>query len=444
MKKLWLALLPAAFASLAAAGELDRLVRDIQETRAQERRLDEERASRFLADKNRQKQLLNDAKAALAKAEADSKALRAEFGANEAKLAELGAQLKTQSGELGVLFGAVREFAGAFKTDLENSLISAQWPNRGEALDALIRSKELPDIAQLENLWLGALLEMTESGKVVAFHGRLTDSAGAERETAIYRIGPFSAVAEGKYLRYAPETGQLLELPRQPAREYLSLARDFATVQGDFARVAIDPTRGQVFELAMHIPNAWERIDQGGVIGYIIIALGLAGLVIVVARLASLHRTGRKMLAQLADPAKRRDDNPLGRVLAVAGDCPDGNVEKLELQLDEAILRETPALERGLALLKLLIAVAPLLGLLGTVTGMIQVFQSITQYGSGDPRLMAGGIAEALVTTMLGLEVAIPLSFLYSLLNVRSRALVQILDEQSAGILSQSLERGEA
>lgn len=441
MKRIVGALLLVGSLSGATAGELDDLLTQVQQSRSQAQRIDAERQARFLADQSQQQQLLDSTKAALAKAEADSKALRAEFTANEVKLAELGAALKQQSGELGDLFGAVREFAGTLKADLDNSLTSVQFPGRGQALDALARSQELPNMTQLENLWLAVLQEMTETGKSTRFKGAVTTAAGEERQADIYRIGAFSALADGKYLRYAPETRQLLEFPRQPDRQFLALARNLDAPGGQIVKAAVDPSRGVVLDLAMQIPTTAERIQQGGMIGYIIIVLGLIGAAMVLSRLWLLRGIGRKMREQLADLSDYRSDNPLGRVLAVAGESPDSSVETLELQLDEAVLRELPVLERGQAFIKLLIAVAPLLGLLGTVTGMIQVFQSITLHGSGDPRLMAGGIAQALVTTMLGLEVAIPLSFLYSLLVARSRTLVNILDEQSAGILSQHLER---
>jgi len=444
MSKTFATLLLASLAWTAHAGELDDLLRQVQESRAQESRMDEQRKSRFLADKNQQQKLLNETKAALAKAEADSKALREAFAANEKKLGELTAALKSHSGELSDLFGGVREFAGTLKADLDNSLISAQFPDRGAKLEIMAKNKELPNIQQLEDLWFAALQEMTESGKVVRFNGEVTNALGADRQAEIYRIGAFSALADGKYLRYTPETGQLVELPRQPDREYLSLAGNLRQPQGEWVKVAVDPARGVVLDLAMQVPTTVERLKQGGVIGYIIIVLGIIGAIIVLTQLWILRRTGLKMTAQLADMSAYRNDNPLGRVLAVAGENPNASVEKLELQLDEAVLRELPALERGQPLVKLLIAVAPLLGLLGTVTGMIQVFQSITLHGSSDPRLMAGGIAEALVTTMLGLEVAVPLSFLYSLLIARSRTLTHILDEQSAGLLCQNLEKRQA
>ncbi len=434
---IWLTTLPG----IPLAGALDDLLRGIQQSRQQETRLDEERKARFLADKNDQQQRLNDTRAALAKAEADSKTLRAEFAANETKLTELATRLKNQTGELGDLFGAVREFASDLEGDLQNSVISAQLPGRAKALEPLTQSKELPTIGQLEALWISVLQEMTESGKVVRFPGQVTMASGETQKADIYRLGAFTTLANDKYLRYAPETGQLVELPRQPAREYRSLASNLRNSTEPFIKVAIDPARGVVLDLAMQLPTTTERVKQGGMIGYLIILLGVVGALLVLNRLWQLRQIGKNINAQLADMSTYRPDNPLGRVLAAASESNSHSVETLELQLDEALMRELPVLERGQALIKLLIAVAPLLGLLGTVTGMIQVFQSITLHGSSDPRLMAGGIAEALVTTMLGLEVAIPLSFLYSLLVARSRTLVNILDEQSAGLLSQCIEQ---
>ena len=117
------------------------------------------------------------------------------------------------------------------------------------------------------------------------------------------------------------------------------------------------------------------------------------------------------------------------------------NVETLELKLAEAIFREMPKLTRSLLFIKIISVVAPLMGLLGTVTGMIQTFQAITLYGTGDPKLMAGGISQALVTTVLGLTVAIPMVLLHTLVSGRSKRIVQVLQEQSAGIIAEHSER---
>ncbi len=216
-----------------------------------------------------------------------------------------------------------------------------------------------------------------------------------------------------------------MELARQPESRYLDLAEDFiAAKPGQRADIGIDPTRGVLLSLLIQKPDLLERIGQGGIIGYIILLLGAIGLVVAMVRLIQLHGTGRKMEHQLHDLQTANADNPLGRVILASEQSLAGNLENLELLLDEAITQEVPKLEKGLSMIKLLAGVAPLLGLLGTVTGMIATFQTISLFGTGDPKLMASGISQALVTTMLGLMVAIPLLFLHSLLASRSRTLV--------------------
>ena len=113
----------------------------------------------------------------------------------------------------------------------------------------------------------------------------------------------------------------------------------------------------------------------------------------------------------------------------------------LELKLAEAVLSEPPKLEQGLTLLKIIAAVAPLMGLLGTVTGMIITFQAITIFGAGDPKAMAGGISSALVTTVLGLLVAIPTVLLHTVVNGRSQRIIHVLNEQATGIVAEHSER---
>jgi biopolymer transport protein ExbB len=149
-----------------------------------------------------------------------------------------------------------------------------------------------------------------------------------------------------------------------------------------------------------------------------------------------LFVTGRKVESQKKN-SRPDPGNPLGRILAVASDNPDVDREQLELMLDEAVLRESGKLESLVWLVRIVSVVAPLMGLLGTVTGMIRTFQSITLFGAGDPRMMAGGISEALVTTMLGLVTAIPLVLLHAALANNTKKIVDTLDEQSAGLIAQ-------
>ena len=351
----------------------------------------------------------------------------------------LQAELNTRSGNLGELFGTVRHTAGDLQALLRDSLVSAQYPERAEWLDILAKSKQLPSITELERFWLLLQQEIIQSGQVSRFKAQVTNTDGVTEPREVIRISVFTAIADGRYLYFHPDRNRFSVLSRQPGGQMQKLAASFASHTGGYAPMIIDPTRGGLLSMLTKIPTLPERVQQGGAIGYIILAIGLFGVALVLLRLTALGRVTAKMNRQLQEPGQATEDNPLGRVLLAAGDAGDRDIDAIELLLDEAILRETPALQRGLGLLKLLAAVAPLLGLLGTVTGMILTFQSITLFGTGDPKLMAGGISQALVTTVLGLIVAIPLLFSHTLLASRSRTLIQILDEQSAGLIARQV-----
>ncbi len=418
--------------------DLDQLLREVKKSQGVQGKINKTREAHFIAEKNQQQKLLAVAKAELHTQERLSEQLKSKLDSNEEVLGQLETELKNRSGVLGELFGVARQAAGDLKADLENSIISQQFPDRTKQLDELVNNKALPTIDQLESLWFTLQQEMTESGKIVHYQTEILTASGEPKPAKVVRIGGFNALAEGQYLRYLPETGKLAELARQPGRKYTSLATDFMEATSGQADVAIDPTRGVMLSLLIQTPNAFERIKQGGIIGYIILALGIAGFVYAIWRLVTLTSIGAKMTQQMEN-TELDNTNPLGRVLAATQQNGAQDTETFELLLDEAITKEIPPLEKGQSMIKLLAAVAPLLGLLGTVTGMIATFQSISLFGTGDPKLMASGISQALVTTMLGLVVAIPLLFLHSLVASRSRTLVQILDEQSAGLLSKRL-----
>jgi len=429
-----------AFSLPGQAMDLDQLLNKVRQHQQQISQMNQERERRFLAEKKHRRQLLADAKRELAQLEQQAAQLKKQFEDNRQSLGKLEEKLNASSGVLGEIVGTVRQVAGDLKAGLRQSLVSAQYPHRSEQLSPIADSTKLPTIEQLNTLWYLLLQEMTEAGKVVRFQTRVLDWKGEPSQQEVIRIGTFNAISGEGYLRFLPETETLMVLPRQPSGSLLSLAKEFMTAQGDWAPVAIDPSRGTLLDLLVHAPDWRERIQQGGLIGYLILALGLMGLVIVVIRLIYLLKVGTQVESQLAELDAPKEDNPLGRIFKTTLDTKHTDPENLEALLDEAILREIPPLERGQALVKLITAVAPLLGLLGTVTGMIQTFQAISLFGTGDPKLMAGGISQALVTTLLGLSVAIPLLFLHSLLVNRSRTIIQILEEQSAGLISMILE----
>jgi biopolymer transport protein ExbB len=420
---------------------LDHLLRQVEDAHQQDARIRKQREQRFLSENENQKALLQKLRTRVAVQRDRSQQLRQQHADNEQALQTLQAELHSRSGNLGELFGTVRQTAGDLQALLRDSLVSAQYPQRAEWLDILAKSKQLPGITELERFWLLLQQEINESGQVSRFTAPVTAGDGVTKTREVIRVSVFTAIADGKYLQYVPENNRFTVLSRQPAGHLQKLASSFARQSGGYAPMIIDPTRGGLLSMLTRTPTLVERVQQGGIIGYIILAIGASGLLLVVLRLSSLGRVAGRMKRQLAEPGKADTDNPLGRVLLAAGDAGDPDIDAIELLLDEAILRETPALQRGLGLLKLLAAVAPLLGLLGTVTGMILTFQSITLFGSGDPKLMAGGISQALVTTVLGLVVAIPLLFSHTLLASRSRTLIQILDEQSAGLIARQVSR---
>jgi biopolymer transport protein ExbB len=258
------------------------------------------------------------------------------------------------------------------------------------------------------------------------------------------RIGGFLAVSEGRYLNYLPSVGKLGVLSRQPSGDLTQLAASIEAAQSGHVAAAVDPSRGVLLSLIVQRPSLMERIEHGEAVGYVIIVVGVIATLLAVYQSYFLIRTRRAVRRQLADLEHPRDDNPLGRVLSSFRADPasiEEDAELAELRISEAVLREVPRLERFQAFLRLAVAAGPLLGLIGTVIGMIITFQSITESGSSDPRLMANGIGQAMIATVLGLGIAVPLLFINAGLASMSRYVVQVLDEQSTGLLAESVER---
>lgn len=431
----------SAAANNQSATTLDELLQQVKASQGEEGRRNQQREQRFLAAKNEQQQLLQQAEQKLARTEAESKRLKKTFEENEQALSELSETLHQRTGTLGEMFGVVRQSAGDLKALVDDSLISAQFTQRSQALDSLANSKKLPTVPELENLWFTMLQEMTESGKVVKFNADVIAPSGVSQTQPVVRVGSFTAVSNGRFLNFLPESKQLITLSRQPGQPHSSLAADISNTHSGTTPMTIDPTRGSILGMLVRSPSPWERVQQGGVIGYIILGLGVLGILIAAERLLRLAHIGKQIKQQLDSPETPNDKNPLGRVLDVFNHHKGEDPETIELRLDEAILKETPTLNRGVRIVKLLAGIAPLLGLLGTVVGMIGTFQAITLFGTGDPKLMAGGISQALVTTMLGLIVAVPLLFLHAGIAARSQRYIQILDEQSAGLIARQLEK---
>lgn len=423
--------------------DLDQLLESVRLQQINQRELNAQRQQAFLDDKESQQILLQRAREAFNRSQQASQPLIAVTETNKSEIARLEKQLQQHTQSMGNITSTFQEFAGDFRATINGSMVTAQFPERAGELQQLGEIENLPTIGEIQSLWFLLQQEMTEAGKVVTFDTPVVSSNGSTQAMKVTRIGTFTAIAETGFLRFIPETGELLALKRQPASSYRQAAATFIHGQGDLSNVVIDPSRGSLLGMMAYTPGITERFEQGGPIAKIILALGAIGLLMTIWRALSLSLVYIRVKQQVKKLNRPENSNPLGRILLAAKQADESNQELLLLRIDEAILAEIPALERGTGLIKLLAATAPLLGLLGTVTGMIVTFQSISLFGTSDPKLMAGGISQALVTTVLGLIVAIPLLFGHNFVASLSRNLVQRLDEQSAGMLARTVEDQE-
>lgn len=428
------------------ASSLDQLLKQLEQGQIAQSKENKQREADFNARKAQQDQMLDDAKATRDQAVKLSTELEETFQNNEIELGNRIDALNKRMGELKELFGVLQQVAGDARSKFTTSVVSAQIPGRGEFLDQFAQSmgstSKLASIEEIERLWFELQREMTQNGKVHKFTREVVAADGAKSTQEVIRVGGFSLVSKGKYLEYIDETGSVAELIRQPNSRYLSSAQALTSSNGDVVPFALDPTGGSILSLLVQAPDTQERVDQGGVVGYVILAIGAVGLLIALERFITLFLIGSKVRRQLKTDVASKD-NPLGRVMLVKDENKQADTETLELKLSERILAEVPKITSRLTLIKIVSVVAPLIGLLGTVTGMINTFQAITLFGTGDPKLMAGGISQALVTTVLGLVVAIPMVFISTLLNTRSRGIINILQQQSAGIIAERAESEE-
>ncbi len=429
------------------AQTLDQLLNMVQQSKIAESKDHKTREADFRRQKANQQSLLNKAKATKVNEEKRSVTLEGVYEKQEISVTAKRKQLQDRLGSLKELFGHLTSTAGDLRSNLSTSIVSAQLPGRAEFLDTLIAkmnsATQLPTIEEVERLWYEIQRETIEAGKTVKFTGTVIKTNGDKIEQEVVRIGNFQLMSEGQYLAFNSNGEKMEELTRQPESSLLSAAMDLQGATDGFTRVGIDPTGpsgGSFLSALINSPSLPERWHQGGLVGYIISAVGAFALLLALMRFVVLAGISSKVNSQLkADSANT--NNPLGRIVKVSEDNPGLDVESLEWKLEEAVLKERPAIESGLSLLKIIAMVAPLLGLLGTVTGMIITFQAITIFGAGDPKAMAGGISGALVTTVLGLVVAIPTVLMHTLVNGRAKRVLHILEEQSAGLIAENAER---
>lgn len=396
-----------------------------------------------------QQRLMREAAATRTQIQAAVQAKTNQFSANDLQISTLNVEMREKANTLGLgeLFGLARQVAGDSATILEQSLVNAQYASEDSRV-AFLRDFSQQDtiasIAQLERVWFEIQREMTASGEVARYTGTVVEPNGDALTAEVVRIGPFTATADGQFLAYIPNLSRLSIMPRQLPEEFLADAAQLHSASQGYVTGVVDSTRGVLTSLYVERPTIGERIEKGAEVGYIIIVVGTLGLLAFIYQLIYLVRSRMAVTAQMKNLQKPINNNALGRVLlSFKGD--GGKIEEdsevAELRISEAVMKEVPNLERFQPFLRLAVAAGPLLGLVGTVVGMIITFQSITESGSSDPKLMANGIGQAMIATVLGLGIAVPLLFAGALLNSLSRSIVQILDEQSTGILAENIEK---
>jgi biopolymer transport protein ExbB len=424
---------------------LDMLLELVKEGKSKEQAENDRREDEFISARNRQGEILAAEQRELARQERIADELEEIFIANQEKLRIAEEAYLKQLGSLNELFGHMQSISTDSRVTFETSLTAAEFGKEretflGDLTSKMGESTELPTILEIERVWYEIMREMKATGEVVRFNTNVINVDGSQAECDVVRIGVYNAVCGSSYLEYVPSKGQYQFLARQPAGRYTGSASrvsnaDAASGYVSFSVDPSGPSGGALLANLIQNPSLLERINQGGLIGYIILLIGGITLLFAIYKYVSLFLLGRAVGEQLTSSSY--GDNPLGRVLSVGETHMKDAIDRLELKLAESIMAERPAIERGISFVKIVSVVAPLAGLLGTVTGMIITFQQITLFGTGDPKIMAGGISQALVTTVLGLVVAIPTTLAHSFLQSSARSVVDVLEEQATGIVAE-------
>ena len=386
---------------------------------------DNKRLNSFITKVSDRQALLDDAKTKLANEIDRNISLEASFEQNEKTLAELEEKLEIKVGVLGELFGVTRQYAGELLAASENSVVFYEFPNRPEVLKDIGQEK-VHNLDQLENLWISYFDEIVAGSEIKNFEATITAPNGENIVGEVTRYGLFSASYDGKFVKPVSSLNSFQLLAKQPENTFTKTLSKHKRAD-EYTNVSIDPTRGFLLSLYLDKANWFERIAQGKSIGFVIIFIGFIGLAFSIFKITKLREYSNEVLND-------KTDNIPSKMESLIKD--GASRESKENIIDEFIINYSSKIEWGNNWVKFFAAVAPLLGLLGTVIGMIETFQAITLFGTGDPKQMAGGISQALVTTMLGLIVAAPLLGMYTYLSEKTESIVQVLEEKASYILS--------
>jgi len=447
MKNLILLVLFLSQPAFSTTNTLESLLLKVKAQQSENRSIEAERDKHFSADVATLQVQLKKAQQRLALAKKDALEKGKAFENNEKQLTELTTALNLSSENLGELFGVVRQVSNDFSEQVQGSVISVQYPQRNKLIKDLAQRKTLPSLTELEKLWFVMLQDMAESAKVTSFSTSILDLQGVTTQQQVTRLGAFnlidnSSVNGPQYLVIDSQSELPQPLSQPVDSDVQSTLNKWLDKDQRLTPFYFDPAQGELLTVLARTPTWSDRIQQGGIIGYLILSILLFGLLVATVRFVVLSKESTKIKLQLKQ-AEADENNALGRIFSIYQRNKNQSNQLLELKLEEAVLREVPRLERGSSVLKVLATIAPMMGLLGTVTGMIGTFQSITLFGTGDPKLMAGGISMALITTVMGLIAALPLLLIHSLLHSHANGLINIIEQQSAGLIALQAEQDQ-
>ncbi|MBN1904048.1 MAG: MotA/TolQ/ExbB proton channel family protein [Deltaproteobacteria bacterium] len=451
MKKIIILLLLLPFCSLSYGDDLRAVMKKAEEEYQNALSIKADSEAAIFREKER---LIKE----IEKMGADANKLVSDIGSLEKTLLDLQSAGKAQSLQnsddrldMREYMGVVLEAARDLEAIIKQSHFSAFEPDLLNKLSPALDSSRLPGMAELEIISNLYMAEIKRSGEVDIRTGTFINREGNISGADILTVGPFCAAFSNSkgsnYLQYNPENGLFYEL--SGAMPWLTGRNIKNYISGRCEDISVDLSKGAALKQLIHSTSFFDKFFKGGPIVWPILLIGLLAMIIAIERIIFLNRvhanTDRLMskvnyLAaqgnwqECENILKEEKGKPVYNVLRAGLEAADENRETLESVLQEAILKELPRLERYVPALNILGAVAPLLGLLGTVTGMIGTFDSITLYGSGDPRMMSGGISEALITTMLGLEVAIPVMLVHTFLRRRVEHIVGDMEEKAVAL----------
>lgn len=369
----------------------------------------------------------------------DEENLRKDLEADEEEIHTLEQTLRTVAKDVSEIIGS--------------SLVTPENPSRHKLIAPLLELSRFPGMDDIENL-AKVLFEEIEAGSEIRKQKSTFISAqGAAVSGTMLRVGKFTACYklgdEVGYLRFDKNLHKMAVIPGKPPWKVRRAIEKYISGQSD--HLPLDLTGGIIAEQADQNHRIREWLEAGGILVWPILLIGAAGILLSLERIFSLGRIPTKtdkIMESLSDLLLKGnwqecrelcDKNikiPACNVLKTGLEYAGATREILENALEEAVLKELPRLERFLSTLSVLAAIAPLIGLLGTVTGMIHTFQGITVFGTSDPRMMSGGISEALVTTQLGLAVAIPVMMAHHFFDRRVEKIIGDMEEKGTAFMT--------